>query len=78
MGSSNVYLREVVVSIPSELNGFSGSSNTFTVDLLAHTTYSCIFDSSVATIDVEKGVVSDNKKSTQKEKATDCRAHTLR
>jgi hypothetical protein len=52
-------------------------AHTLTVDFFTHTTYSGIFDGSVATINVEKCVVRNDGSSTEEEQANKACTQTL-
>jgi hypothetical protein len=53
-------------------------SRTFSIDILADTTYSCILDRSMATIDVEQGTLKEQCAATQKSETKNASAEAAR
>jgi hypothetical protein len=77
-GSGNGFLSRSNVNICIELHCAPRRAHTFVIDLFTNTTYPGIFDGSVATIDVEKGVVADDDSSTKKHEASETSTHSPR
>ena len=51
-------------------------AHTFIVDFLSNTTYSGVLDGSVATINVEESIVSDDDSSTEQNETEDTGTHS--
>jgi hypothetical protein len=65
-----------LVAMPRS-KGSQKGRHAFIIDLRAHTTYSGIFDSSVTTVDVEKGIAGDPESSSEEDGSTETSGNAL-